>query len=97
MMWVSAGKMCGRDCLEKVRWDWVYRTCCRVAGEDMFGEFGLREGTEGEEGSFSSRCGWFEIHVLPLQTPGYPMFFVSIGPNSGQQRENGANQKIRQT
>ncbi len=24
----------------------------------------------------------------------YPMFFVSIGPNSGQQRENGANQKI---
>ncbi len=25
------------------------------------------------------------------------MFFVNIGPNSGQQRENGANQKIRQT
>ncbi len=32
-----------------------------------------------------------------LLTPGYPMFFVSIRPNSGQQRENGANQKIHQT
>ncbi len=34
-------------------------------------------------------------HVLPLLTS-YPMFFI-IGPNSGQQRENGANQKIHQT
>ncbi len=33
--------------------------------------------------------------MLPLLTPGYLMFFV-IGPNSGQQRENGAI-KIRQT
>ncbi len=31
-------------------------------------------------------------HGLPLLTPGYPMFFVSIGPNSERQRENGANQ-----
>ncbi len=29
--------------------------------------------------------------------PGYPMFFVSIGPNSDWQRENGANQTIRRT
>ncbi len=29
--------------------------------------------------------------------PGYPMFFVSIGPNSERQRENGANQMIRRT
>ncbi len=36
-------------------------------------------------------------HKLPLLTAGYPMFFVSIGPNSGQQRKYGANQKIRQT
>ncbi len=36
-------------------------------------------------------------HELPLLTPDYPMFFVSIGPNSGQQKENGANQKICQT
>ncbi len=34
---------------------------------------------------------------LPLLTPGYPMFFVSIGPNSERQRENGANQMIRRT
>ncbi len=34
---------------------------------------------------------------LPLLTPGYPMFFVSIGPNSERQRENGANQTIRRT
>ncbi len=34
-----------------------------MAGE-KFGYFGLREGTEGEEGSFISGCGWFEIlHV----------------------------------
>ncbi len=32
-----------------------------------------------------------------LLTPGYPMFFVSIGPNSERQRENGANQTIRRT
>ncbi len=36
-------------------------------------------------------------HKLPLLTAGYPMFFVSIGPISGQQREYGTNQKIRQT
>ncbi len=35
--------------------------------------------------------------MLPLLTPGCPMFFVNLGPNSGQQRENGTNQKIRQT
>ncbi len=29
--------------------------------------------------------------------PGYPMFFVSIGPNSERQRENGANQTIHRT
>ncbi len=32
-------------------------------------------------------------HVLP----GYLMFFMRIGPNSGQWRENGTNQKIHQT
>ncbi len=36
-------------------------------------------------------------HVPLFLTPGYPMFFISIGPNSGQQKEIGANQKIRQT
>ncbi len=36
-------------------------------------------------------------HELLLLTPGYPMFFVSIAPNAGQQRQNGANQKICQT
>ncbi len=35
--------------------------------------------------------------MLPLLTPGYLMFFVNIGPNLGQQRENGANQNICQT
>ncbi len=38
--------------------------------------------------------------LLLLKIPianGYPMFFVNIGPNSRQQRENGANQKTRQT
>ncbi len=32
-----------------------------MAGEEEFGYFYLSEGTEGEEGSFSSRCGWFEF------------------------------------
>ncbi len=36
-------------------------------------------------------------HVLHLLTPGYPMLFMNIGPNSRQQRENGTNQKIHQT
>ncbi len=32
-----------------------------MAGEEKFGYFCLGEGTEGEEGSFISRCGWFEF------------------------------------
>ncbi len=32
-----------------------------MAGEEKFGYFGLREGTEEEEGCFISRCGWFEF------------------------------------
>ncbi len=52
------------DCLEKMRGDWIKRACCRVAGEEKFGYFCLSEMTEGEEGSFISRCGWFEfLHV----------------------------------
>ncbi len=40
------------------------RACCRMAGEEKFQHFWLSEGIEGEEGSFSSRCGWFEfLHV----------------------------------
>ncbi len=38
--------------MEKVRGDWVKRTCCRMAGEEKFGYFRLGEGTEGEDGSF---------------------------------------------
>ncbi len=40
----------------------------------------------------SSRPAW-----AALSNPGYPMFFVSIGPNSEWQRENGANQMIHRT
>ncbi len=47
--------------------------------------------------SIVSVFSWLLWPCLVLLTPGYPMFFVSIGPNSGQQRENGANQKICQT
>ncbi len=32
-----------------------------MAWDEKFGYFGLREGTEGEEGSFISGYGWFEI------------------------------------
>ncbi len=31
--------------MEKVRGDWVKRTCCRMAGEEKFGYFRLGEGT----------------------------------------------------
>ncbi len=37
------------------------RTCCRMAGEEKFGYFRLGEGTEGEDGSLSSGCGWLEV------------------------------------
>ncbi len=47
--------------MEKVRGDWVKRTCCRMAGEEKFGYFRLGEGTEGENGSLSSGCGWLEV------------------------------------
>ncbi len=47
--------------MEKVRGDWVKRTCCRMAGEEKFGYFRLCEGTEGEDGSLSSGCGWLEV------------------------------------
>ncbi len=40
---------------------WVKRTCCRMAGEEKFGYFRLGEGTEGEDGSLSSGCGWLEV------------------------------------
>ncbi len=33
-------------------------------------------------------------HMLPLQTHGYAMFFVNIGPNSGQLRDNGTNEYL---
>ncbi len=39
----------------------ISRTCCRMAGVEKFGYFGLHEGTEGEEGSFINGCGWFDI------------------------------------
>ncbi len=44
-----------------MRGDWVKRTCCRMAGEEKFGYFHLGEGTEGEDGSLSSGCGWLEV------------------------------------
>ncbi len=44
-----------------MRGDWVKRTCCRMAGEEKFGYFRLGEGTEGEDGSLSSGCGWLEV------------------------------------
>ncbi len=44
-----------------MRGDWVKRTCCRMAGEEKFGYFRLSEGTEGEDGSLSSGCGWLEV------------------------------------
>ncbi len=47
--------------MEKVRGDWVKRTCCRMAGKEKFGYFRLGEGTEGEDGSLSSGCGWLEV------------------------------------
>ncbi len=34
---------------------------CRMAGEEKFGYFHLGEGTEGEDGSLSSGCGWLEV------------------------------------
>ncbi len=37
------------------------RTCCRIPGEENVGYFRLSEGTDGEDGSFSSRCGWLEV------------------------------------
>ncbi len=49
--------------MQKVRGDWVKRTCCRMAGEEKFGYFHLGEGTEGEDGSLSSGCGWLEVCV----------------------------------
>ncbi len=36
-------------------------TRCRMAGEEKFGYFRLSEGTEGEDGSLSSGCGWLEV------------------------------------
>ncbi len=32
-----------------------------MAGEEKFGYFHLGEGTEGEDGSLSSGCGWLEV------------------------------------
>ncbi len=32
-----------------------------MAGEEKFGYFRLSEGTEGEDGSLSSGCGWLEV------------------------------------
>ncbi len=32
-----------------------------MAGEEKFGYFRLGEGTEGEDGSLSSGCGWLEV------------------------------------
>ncbi len=33
----------------------------RMAGEEKFEYFRLSEGTEGEDGSLSSGCGWLEV------------------------------------
>ncbi len=43
-----------------MRGDWVKRTCCRMAGEEKLG-YRLGEGTEGEDRSLSSGCGWLEV------------------------------------
>ncbi len=34
-----------------------------MAGEEKFGYFRLSEGTEGEDGSLSSGCGWLEVLI----------------------------------
>ncbi len=60
MMCVSAGKSVGEMLGEGER-GWVKRTCCRMAGEEKFVYFRLGEGTEGENGSLSSGCGWLEV------------------------------------
>ncbi len=49
----------------------VKRTCCRMAGEEKFGYFRLGEGTEGEDGSLSSGCGWLEGPVCVEVRTGY--------------------------
>ncbi len=64
MMCVSAGKSVG-----EIAW----RRCagiesrghgrCRMAGEEKFGYFCFSEGTEGEDGSLSSGCGWLEVRT----------------------------------
>ncbi len=34
---------------------------CKMAEEEKFRYFRLREGTEGEDGNLSSGCGWLEV------------------------------------
>ncbi len=38
-----------------------------MAGEEKFGYFGLHEGTEGEEESFISGCGWLSSCVCGIR------------------------------
>ncbi len=45
----------------------IKSACCRVAGEETFGNFCLSEGKEGEEGSLNSRFGWLNKKIFKTE------------------------------
>ncbi len=71
IMCVSAGRSAGEIAWRRCEGIGSRGHCCRMAGEEKFGYFGLSEGTEGKDGSLSSGSSWVEVLLVTTDCCGF--------------------------